>query len=44
MALGLAILLLAFIDDLLVTMQGGTPAYETAEAAKTGTNAPAFER
>ncbi len=43
MALGLAILLLAFIDDLLVTLQGGTPAYETAEAAKTGTNAPAFE-
>lgn len=44
MALGLAILLLAFIDDLLVTMLGGAPSYEIAEAAKTGTKTPAFER
>jgi len=44
MALGLVILLLAFIDDLLVTLLGGTPAYEVAEAAKPGVSAPAFER
>jgi TRAP-type C4-dicarboxylate transport system permease small subunit len=44
MALGLAILLLAFIDDLLVILSGGTASYEVAEAAKSGASAPAFER
>jgi len=44
MALGLVILLLAVVDDLLVTMLGGTPSYEIVETAKTGASAPAFER
>jgi TRAP-type C4-dicarboxylate transport system permease small subunit len=44
MALGLVILLLAFVDDLLVAVLGGTPAYELAEAAKAQADAPAFER
>lgn len=44
MALGLAILLLALVDDLVVTALGGEPSYEVAEAAKSGTGAPAFER
>jgi len=44
MALGLTILLLAFVDDLLVSALGGTPSYEIAEAAKSEANAPAFER
>jgi TRAP-type C4-dicarboxylate transport system permease small subunit len=44
MALGLAILLLAFADDLLVAALGGTPAYEVAEAEKAQADAPAFER
>ena len=44
MALGLAILQLAIMDDLLVTVLGSTPSYELAEAAKTGASAPAFER
>jgi TRAP-type C4-dicarboxylate transport system permease small subunit len=44
MALGLVILLLAFVDDLLVAVMGGTPAYELAEAAKAQADAPAFER
>ena len=44
MALGLTILLLAFIDDLVVTLLGGDPSYEVAEAAKPEANAPAFER
>ena len=46
MALGLAILLLAFVDDLLVVLSGGTPSYELAEAAKTAAeaNSPVFER
>jgi TRAP-type C4-dicarboxylate transport system permease small subunit len=43
MALGLAILLLAFADDLLVVLGGGTPSYEAAEAAKPD-NSPGFER
>lgn len=44
MALGLAILLLAFLDDLIVTLLGGTPSYEIAEAAKNAASAPTFER
>ena len=44
MALGLVILLLAFVDDLLVVLSGGTASYVTAEAAKASTDAPAFER
>jgi TRAP-type C4-dicarboxylate transport system permease small subunit len=44
MALGLAILLLAFVDDLLVTLSGGTPSYDIAAAAKSEASAPAFER
>jgi TRAP-type C4-dicarboxylate transport system permease small subunit len=44
MALGLAILVLAFVDDLLVILSGGTASYEVAETAKTGAAAPAFER
>lgn len=44
MALGLMILLLAFIDDLLVTALGGMPAYEIAEASKSKAETPAFER
>jgi TRAP-type C4-dicarboxylate transport system permease small subunit len=44
MALGLMILLLAFVDDFLVNLLGGTPSYEVAEAAKSEANAPAFER
>ena len=44
MALGLVVLLLAFADDLLVTLAGGTPSYEIAEAAKSAAGAPVFER
>lgn len=44
MALGLTILQIAFIDDLLVTLLGGSPSYEIAEAAKSAANAPVFER
>ena len=44
MALGLIILLLAFVDDLLVTLLGGTPSYELAEAAKSGADVRTFER
>jgi len=44
MALGLTILLLAFIDDLLVTLLGGTASYEIVEAANSEVNAPVFER
>jgi len=44
MALGLTILLVAFIDDLVVTLLGGDASYEIAEAAKSGVKAPAFER
>lgn len=43
MALGLVILLAAFIDDLLVMLSGGTPSFELAEAAKTD-HGPRFER
>lgn len=44
MALGLVVLLIAFVDDLLVVMLGGTPSYEAAGAAKHAADAPAFER
>ena len=44
MALGLAVLLLAFVDDLLVVASGGKASYALAEAAKTAADAPAFER
>jgi len=44
MAIGLMILLLAFVDDFLANLFGGTPSYEIAEAAKSEANAPAFER
>jgi TRAP-type C4-dicarboxylate transport system permease small subunit len=44
MALGLAILLLAFVDDLVAAVLGGTPSYEAADAAKSAASAPAFER
>ena len=43
MALGLVILLLAFVDDLLVVLTGGTPSYQAAQAASTDSN-PGFER
>src|SRR5258708_25227939 len=39
MALGLAILLVALLDDLLVVVSRGTPSYDSAEA-----NASALER
>jgi TRAP-type C4-dicarboxylate transport system permease small subunit len=44
MALGLAILLVAFVDDLVAVALGRTPSYEIAEAAKSAASAPAFER
>jgi TRAP-type C4-dicarboxylate transport system permease small subunit len=44
MALGLAILLLAFVDDLLVVLSGGMTSYALAETAKKAADAPAFER
>ena len=43
MALGLVILLAAFVDDLLVMLSGGTPSFEVAEAVKTD-HGPRFER
>jgi len=43
MALGLVILLVAFADDLLVLLGGGTPSYQIAEAAHKDAN-PGFER
>ena len=39
MALGLAVLLVALLDDLLVVVSRGTPSYDSAEA-----NASALER
>lgn len=39
MALGLAMLLLALLDDLVIAVAGGTPSYDRAEAAVS-----AFER
>jgi TRAP-type C4-dicarboxylate transport system permease small subunit len=44
MALGLVVLLIAFVDDLLLVALGGTPSYEVAEATKHVADAPAFER
>ena len=44
MALGLVILLLAFVDDLVVELSGGTPSYQFAEATQTAAGSPAFER
>ncbi len=44
MALGLVILLIAFLDDLLVTVLGRTPSYQAAEAANTDAGTPGFER
>ena len=44
MALGLVILLLAFIDDLLVVLSGGTASYEVSKTAQSTADAPAFER
>ena len=44
MALGLAILLLAFIDDLVVVLTGGATSYDRAETAKAAADAPVFER
>ena len=43
MALGLVVLAIALADDLLVSIGGGGPSYEVAEAAKAGT-LPSFER
>jgi TRAP-type C4-dicarboxylate transport system permease small subunit len=44
MALGLVILLLAFVDDLWAALSGGRPSYEIAEAAKAAADTPSFER
>jgi TRAP-type C4-dicarboxylate transport system permease small subunit len=45
MALGLVILLIAFADDLVVLLGGGTPSYERAAASTAAEQAgPAFER
>ena len=44
MALGLGILLLAFVDDLLVVLSGGSASYVAAEAAKASTDDHVFER
>ena len=44
MALGLAILLVAFVDDLVVVLSGGRASYQMAETEATATDAPAFER
>jgi TRAP-type C4-dicarboxylate transport system permease small subunit len=43
MALGLVVLVVALADDLLVSLGGGTPSYEAAEAKKAGAM-PSFER
>jgi TRAP-type C4-dicarboxylate transport system permease small subunit len=44
MALGLVVLLIAFVDDLLVVVLGGRPSYDVSGAAKHVADAPAFER
>ena len=44
MALGLTVLLVAFIDDLVVTLLGGDTSYEIAEAAKSESRTVGFER
>ena len=43
MALGLVILLVAFVDDLLMVIAKGTPSYEVAAATKS-VDSPGFER
>lgn len=43
MALGLMILLAAFVDDLVVVLAGGTPSYQAAQAANAD-GTPGFER
>jgi hypothetical protein len=43
MALGLAILLVAMIDDLALALLGGTPSYDAAAKAKAA-ETPHFER
>ncbi len=44
MALGLVILLLAFMDDLVVVMAGGRASYEPATDPKADAGSPVFER
>jgi TRAP-type C4-dicarboxylate transport system permease small subunit len=44
MALGLVILLIAFLDDLVMVVRGTAPSYEQYAAAKPAADAPAFER
>ncbi|MBA3506392.1 MAG: TRAP transporter small permease [Betaproteobacteria bacterium] len=43
MALGLVVLTIALADDLLVSLSGGIPSYEVAEATKASAM-PSFER
>ena len=43
MALGLAVLLLALLDDLIVALRGGVNSYDAAEAER-GRAGPGFER
>lgn len=43
-ALGLIILLLAFVDDLLVALSGGPPSYGAGDHNITAADPPAFER
>ena len=44
MAFGLVILLIAFVDDLLVALAGGSPSYERAADSDAASKMPAFER
>lgn len=44
LALGLAILLIALLDDLLAMLGGGTPSYQAIGAAGADPSAPTFER
>ena len=44
MALGLVILVIAFADDLIVILSGGTPSYQVAEAAGGSEGGAVFER
>jgi hypothetical protein len=43
MALGVAVLFIAIVDDLIVALRGGTTSYDAASAAKTASE-PVFER
>jgi TRAP-type C4-dicarboxylate transport system permease small subunit len=43
MALGVAVLFVAIVDDLMVALRGGTTSYDAASAAKTASE-PVFER